>query len=715
MPDKVTSRNVLIMTALVIGAVFITGLLTELHFFSRMELASFDHRVQVFRHGKSLHEDVVVVLIDDSSLQELTSEYGRWPWPRAAYRDILEFFALARASALGFDILFTEQQDADPNNENDRALVAATRDAGNVVHAMQLMHAMDPAQSRDMPLDFIQRHQIDDIDFEGEGYDDFLLPLPELSEAARDVGYLKITPDRDGVYRRIRLFDRYRDQAVFPAFSTALVLSLISDGHGLVYHDDVAILGDTEIPLDGEGNYLINPVGDGEILSYRQVSAAIKQIRAGQADNLVLDPADYANKIVLLGASAISLLDVKATAFSGTQAGVFLHASTVSNILEQDFLYPVSHWVTYGLMLLMSALAVIPVLLAANLVLGASIPVLLGMVYVFLAYMGFASNFVFSVIPVVFALGFSLLLAFSYRSYTEKHNKQKIRAMFSQYVSPNVLTYVVDNAETLNAEIGTNETLSILFSDIRGFTQISETQDAQKVVDMLNIYFSEMTDIIFEHDGTLDKFIGDAIMAFWGAPIKTDTHADQAVHAAIAMRQMLPRVNDKLQSLGYNQLEIGIGVHTGKVVLGNIGSSKKLDYTIIGDSVNLASRIESITKQYGVPLIISEDTYDALTDELLCIVVDVVRLKGKQHPIKLYTPASVFLKESGLSISLTELVNLSSKAFEYYQNSKWGEAMAIYQQLQGSELFRILADRCAYYQQNEPDKEWDGVYTHTSK
>ena len=204
-------------------------------------------------------------------------------------------------------------------------------------------------------------------------------------------------------------------------------------------------------------------------------------------------------------------------------------------------------------------------------------------------------------------------------------------------------------------------------------------------------------------------------LAFWGAPIKTDTHADQAVHAAIAMRQMLPSVNDKLQSLGYNQLEIGIGVHTGKVVLGNIGSSKKLDYTIIGDSVNLASRIESITKQYGVPLIISEDTYDALTDELPCIVVDVVRLKGKQHPIKLYTPASVFLKESGLSISLTELVNLSSKAFEYYQNSKWDEAMAIYQQLQGSELFRILADRCAYYQQNEPDKEWDGVYTHTSK
>lgn len=715
MSDNVTYRNGLIMTALILGAVVMTWLLTELHFFSRLELASFDHRVQVFRYDKSLHEDVVVVLIDDNSLQELSPEFGRWPWPRAAYRDILEFFSLARAQALGFDIMFTEQQDADADNVNDRELVSATRKAGNTVHAMQLMHSFDPAQSREMPEEFIQRHRIEDIDFEGEAYDDFLLPLPALSEATRDVGYLKITPDRDGVYRRVRLFDRYRDEAVFPAFSTALVLPLISNGQGLVYHDDVAIMGDTEIPLDGEGNYLINPVGDGQILSYSQISAAIKQIRAGQTENMELDPKDFTNKIVLLGASAISLLDVKATAFSNTQAGVFLHASTVSNILEQDFLYPVNKWVTYGLILLMSALAVIPVLLLPNMILGALIPLLLGITYVFIAYMGFSSNYLFSVIPVVFALGFSLLLAFSYRSYTEKHNKQKIRAMFSQYVSPNVLTYVVDNAETLSAEIGSNETLSILFSDIRGFTQISETQDAQKVVDMLNIYFSEMTDIIFEHDGTLDKFIGDAIMAFWGAPIKTETHADQAVHAAIAMRNMLPSVNEKLEKMGYSQIEIGIGVHTGKVVLGNIGSSKKLDYTVIGDSVNLASRIEGITKQYGVPLIISEDTYHALSDNLPCIVVDVVRLKGKQHPIKLYTPASVFLNESGLSISLSELLNLSNKAFEYYQASKWDEAMAIYQQLQGCPLFQTLADRCVYYQEHEPGKDWDGVYTHTSK
>ncbi len=705
----------LVAIAIAIGAVLITWVFTEIHVFSRMELSSFDHRVHVFRFDKPLHEDIVVVLIDDESLQDLATEYGRWPWPRAAYRDILEFFSLAGAQAIGFDIMFVEQQDADIDNVNDQILIEATKKSGIAVHAMQLMHNVDDTPARAMPEDFIHQHRINDIDFKGESYDDYLLPLPKLYRAARDIGYLKITPDRDGVYRRIRLFDSYLGEAEFPAFSTALVLPLLSDGTGLVYHDNIARIGDIEIPLDGDGNYLINPIGDGRILSYSQISSTIRQIRAGESENLELNPAEFSNKIVLLGASAISLLDVKATALSNSQAGEFLHASTASNILEQDFLYPVKDWITYGLMLLFAALTVLAVLFMPNMILASLLPVLIGLGYVVMAYTGFAYNYLFTIVPVLFILAFSLLLGISYRSYVEKHSKQKIRSMFSQYVSPSVLSHVVDHAETLSAEIGSSETLTILFSDIRGFTQISENMEARKVVDMLNIYFSEMTDIIFDHDGTLDKFIGDAIMAFWGAPLKVSHHADQAVHAAITMRQMLTKVNEKLSSLGYEQIDIGIGIHTGKVILGNIGSSKKLDYTVIGDSVNLASRIEGITKQYGVPLIISEDTYNELSEKLPCLVVDAVRLKGKQHPIKLYTPASVFLDENNLSVSSVELLNLTDKAFEYYQATQWDKAMAIYQQLSSCRLFQTLADRCMYYQANEPDKDWDGVFTHVNK
>jgi len=707
-------RKGLIMAMLVFSTVLVTWSLSELHFFSRMELASFDHRVSIFRSDKPIHEDVVLVLIDDESLQQMSSELGRWPWPRSAYKDILEFFTIANAQALAFDILFTEKDVSGLDNQNDLDLIEATQKSGIAVHAMQLLHSPDSKDIDTIPNDFISHHQVENIDFEGIDYNDALLPIDGLYQAARNVGYLEIEPDRDGVYRRIRLFNRYKEQAVFPAFASVLVMPVISDGSYLLYDKEHAIIGDTEIPLDGSGQYLINPYGELNIVPVHQVFSTMKKIRAGKKEQLILNPQDFENKIIFLAGSAIGLLDVKATAMSSKEAGVFLHANTVSNILEQDFLIKVEPFYTYLLIIIFSTIVVVPTLIFSRLLFASLIPVLIGTAYIVVAYFSFTVNYLFSIMPVLFALAFSLLLAFSYRSYIEKYSKQKIRAMLSQYVSPAVLTHVVDNYETLNAEIGSNESLSILFSDIRGFTNISETQEANKVVDMLNIYFSEMTDIIFEHRGTLDKFIGDAIMAFWGAPIKATDHADQAVHAAISMREKLPLVNEKLVSKSYTPIDVGIGIHTGKVILGNIGSAKKLDYTVIGDSVNLASRIEGITKKYAVPIIISEDTFNALSDKIPCIVVDVVRLKGKQHPVKLYAPARIFLTENRISISPDEFVNLSNKAFEYYQNSRWGEAIEIYKQFVDIKLFKILLDRCTYFVNNKPG-DWDGIYDHTSK
>lgn len=715
MSDKKKYRKGLIALLLISSAVLVTWFLSELGFFSRMELASFDHRVSIFRADKPLHEDVVVLLIDETSLQEMSKEFGRWPWPRSAYADILQFFSLANAQALAFDILFTEREQSDQHNASDEALIQATREAGNAVHAMQLLHSEAASVRNRMPDDFINAHQIADISFVGQNYNDYLIPLEGLYRATRDVGYLEIEPDRDGVYRRIRLFNQYLDQHVFPALSSALVIPLISDGSNLHQDHHAAIIGDTRIPLDGEGQYLINPAGNLKTIPVHLVFKAMQQIRQNDVDNLVLDPADFKNKIILLGASAIGLLDVKATAMSNKEAGVFLHAYAISNILEQDFLQPAGSFITNTLLVIFSVLTVVPVLFMSRLLIATVIPVLMAFGYVFVAYASFSSNMLLTIMPPLFAIMFSLLLAYSYRTFSEKHNKQRVRAMLSQYVSPSVLTYVVDNFETLNAEIGSKENLSILFSDIRGFTQISETQEASKVVDMLNIYFSTMTDVIFDHKGTLDKFIGDAIMAFWGAPIKAEDYAQQAVLAAIDMRTKLPEVNQNLSAKGYPEIDIGIGIHTGNVILGNIGSAKKLDYTVIGDSVNLASRIEGITKQYDVPLLISEDTLVALADSLPCMIVDAVRLKGKKQPVKLFTPAELFKHENNLSIPVKEIIRLSSQAFSAYQQGKWDDALAIYQQLPQTTLFKILCDRCVAFNNNDSGKNWDGVYTHTSK
>lgn len=715
MLDKKKHRKGLIALLLISSSLLVTWALNELGFFSRMELASFDHRVSMFRAEKPVHEDVVVLLIDEASLQEMDERFGRWPWPRSAYADILQFFSLAQAEALAFDILFTESEVSEQNNASDQSLIRATQLAGNAVHAMQLLHNGASSVNEPMPEDFTKEHRIEGISFIGQNYNNYLIPLNGLYQVARDVGYLEVEPDRDGVYRRIRLFNQYQEQYVFPALSSSVVIPLISDGSNLAQDENTAVIGDTEIPLDGNGQYLINPVGGLKTIPVHHVFKAMQQIRESELENLILDPADFKNKIILLGASAIGLLDVKSTAISHKEAGVFLHAYAISNILEQDFLRPAGKLITNLLIIIFSVFAVIPVLYLSRLSVATLIPVLIGVAYVFLAYASFASNLLMTVMAPIFALLFSLLLAYSYRTYAEKHNKQRIRAMLSQYVSPSVLTYVVDNFETLNAEIGSSENLTILFSDIRGFTKISEIQQPQEVVDMLNIYFSTMTDIIFEHKGTLDKFIGDAIMAFWGAPIKTNDYAEQAVAAAVEMRRGLHDVNRQLLSKGYPEIDIGIGIHTGNVILGNIGSDKKLDYTVIGDSVNLASRIEGITKQYQVPLLISEDTYLALPDSHAYMIVDVVRLKGKQQPVKLYTPAELFKNENGIDMSTPELIRLSERAFSFYQQGNWDEALGIYQQLSNTPLFEILCDRCVAFNHNDPGKNWDGVYTHTSK
>lgn len=715
MSDKNKYRKGLIAVLLISSSLLVTWVLFELHFFSRMELASFDHRVSIFRADKPIHEDVVILLIDETSLQEMDDEFGRWPWPRSAYADILQFFSQANAQALAFDIFFTEREQPDQHNASDEALIQATKDAGNAVHAMQLLHSEDASDKSRMPHDFINAHQIADFSFSGQDYNDYLIPLEGLYKAARDVGYLEIEPDRDGVYRRIRLFNRYQEQHVFPALSSSLVIPLISDGSNLSQDNNTVFIGDTEIPLDGGGQYLLNPAGVLNTIPVHHVFRAMQQIRQNDVDNLVLDPADFENKIILLGASALGLLDVKSSAMSKKEAGVFLHAYAISNILEQDFIHPAGSTITSILAVFFTVLTVVPVLFMSRLLIATLIPVLIGFIYVLVAYTSFASNVLLTIMPPLFAIMFSLLLAFSYRTFSEKHNKQRVRAMLSQYVSPSVLTHVVDHFETLNAEIGSNETLSILFSDIRGFTNISETLEAQKVVDMLNIYFSTMTDVIFDHKGTLDKFIGDAIMAFWGAPIKTEEYAQQAVLAAIEMRRKLPVVNQTLSSKGYPEIDIGIGIHTGNVILGNIGSNKKLDYTVIGDSVNLASRIEGITKKYNVPLLLSEDTYLALTDSLPCMVVDAVRLKGKKQPVKLYTPAELFKDENKISTSVKELINLSNRAFTFYQQGQWDEALRIYQHISHITLFKILSDRCVAFISNDPGKNWDGVYTHNSK
>ena len=700
---------------MVLFSILLTLLLEWMGAFTRLELSSFDHRAQLFRFDKKLHEDVVVLLIDEQSLQQMQQRFGRWPWPRSAYGDLLEFFTRAKVQSVAFDILFSEQQAADHTaRTDDENLVKATRKAANVVHSMQLTKTQGNKSQRELPDDFIKQHQIDNVKYSGKSYDNYLIPFDQLYKAANAVGNIEIEPDSDGIYRRLRLFNQYQ-RFVFPAISTALVLPLImGEGEIMVKHDTVDIAG-FHIPLLEDGRYLVNSVGQMNMISALDVFKTMDQIHTGKSESLILNPEDYTNKIILIGASAIGLLDVKSTAMSSAEPGVFLHASTVSNILEQDFLQK-SDVLTNTLILILAAIvSSVPIIFLGRLWLAAILPISFGLVYMASAYFAFSSNLILPVINVLFVIASAMFMSLYFRVSAEKKHKQKVRTMLSQYVSPNVMSVVLDQYDELVASDGKNENLSILFSDIRSFTNISEKFKATEVVEMLNIYFSEMTDIIFEKQGTLNKFIGDAILAFWGAPIKTDLHADQALSAALLMRENLPKVNHVLQQKGFSAIDVGIGIHTGDVVLGNIGSHKRLDYTIIGDAVNLASRVEGLTKVYGVSILLTEDTYKALQNTVKCIKVDKVTVKGKQQPVLLYTPAMNFISENNLSISPDELLLINSDAFNFYQQQQWQLAKQSLESVGKSKLFDIFIERCNFYLTQEPGSNWNGIYEHISK
>jgi len=251
----------------------------------------------------------------------------------------------------------------------------------------------------------------------------------------------------------------------------------------------------------------------------------------------------------------------------------------------------------------------------------------------------FASNRLVEVVPFLFSTVSTSFFSFGYLTFTEAVEKRRVSHLFTQYVSKDVLDEVLHNyTEYLKSSAGQKVEITVLFSDIRGFTTMSETAPPEKIVEMLNIHFSVMADIILRHNGTIDKYIGDAIMAFWGAPVRMEEHAEQAVLAAIDMLEGLKEVNKTLKERGFDmELNIGIGINTGVATIGNIGSEQKKNYTVVGDTVNLASRLESITKEYKAPLIFSESTYEKIKKTIDCTLLGNVKVKGREQPVFIYT------------------------------------------------------------------------------
>lgn len=727
-----------ILLALAVSAT--TATLYSMGVLQRMEWMVYDRFVKQQRSHTRAPQDIAIILIDDASLQAMDPVVGRWPWPRSVFADVIDFLSLGEPQALVFDLLFSErQQDNDltqaPRNTgnvispNDRRLISATRDSGNTYHAMQFIADTEDDANKQLfnvplPETIRQRFSLEaappaTVAHTGRptGYNTFLIPIDGLYQAAKGLGVVSVDEDRDGVLRRTRLLHTYGNE-IYPALSIApLLLADKSGGQPLRFNGKDLKKDKLTIPLTRDNSFLLNPYGEYATYSMSGILSSIAKLQAGDIEHLIVDPEEFRNKIILIGASAIGLHDLKTTAVADKIPGVFIHATVMGNILQQDFLRPALRWQTWLSIVLTALLTAMGVFLNQRIALQIILPLAVGTGFWWLAYWQFAHHQVMEVMPAFAAILLSWACAYTYVLFTEEKEKAKIRRMFSQYVSPAALSVMVDQYEDYrSAGAGSKETVSILFSDIRGFTTLSESLDAEAVVEILNYYLSTMTDVILKHGGTVDKFIGDAIMAIWGAPIKTRTHAGDAVAAALEMRDKLKDINEWMALKHYAPIDIGIGINTGEVVLGSIGSEQKADYTVIGDNVNLASRLEGITKTYGCNTIIAETTYQQLETHIPCLLVDLVRVKGKHKPIRIYTPLG--LEQDGCVQSREQAIEAARQsrlAFDHYMKQEWEQAVRLYQQLPHEQLRTLYLQRCAEYQHALPDPAWDGAFTMTSK
>jgi adenylate cyclase len=641
------SKKTIITVIIAVVVLIVTISCYSLGIFEKPEYYFYDLQAKLLRSNKMLDSKIKVILIDEASLKALADIAGRWPWPRAIWSDLLDFLSIGGARTVLFDLLFLEPDRY--NAKNDQALIEATRESQNVYHGMMIMREEPDKDvrnntdlNRPMPRDFVNRFALKKVSGNlsvkpGTEYNNFSLPIAGLAKASKGMTVVEFTPDSDGIYRKTKPLRDYQGN-----YFTVLGLAPFVDAASTVKINANSIkINDRTIPIDKDGNCLINMYDLDKVETYSMsgVLASLQKIRKGEVENLLVNPEVFKDSIVFIGASAVGTADLKAIPVAPNAPGVMLHVFLANNYLQNDFMRPPDNRLTFFSVLLGVLLTSWAVMFSKRFIIQAAFPACLLLLYIGYALLSFKSNMQVELMPFLFALVTTSFLSFGYLTFTEAVEKRHVSQLFTQYVSKEILNEVLNNyKEYTKSSAGQKVELTVLFSDIRGFTTMSETTPPEKIVEMLNIHFSVMADIILKHNGTIDKYIGDAIMAFWGAPVKRDDHAEQSVLAAQEMLEGLKEVNKTLKDRGFSlEVKIGIGINTGVATIGEIGSEKKKNYTIVGDTVNLASRLESITKEYKTPLIFSEYTYEKIKNRINGKLLGNVKVKGRGQPVDIYT------------------------------------------------------------------------------
>lgn len=705
---------------------FTQDFLFEFSPLNRLELSTIDYRFRL-RGTLPLPADSLKVVIVEISEESFKSLPGKWPWPRSYYARLVRNLKRAGALAVGIDIVFDAGDAVNP--ANDEELRKAIRETGDVVLAGKT--EISTGQYT------ILRAR--------ENYSNIFFDVDS------SIGIVYVRSDDDGVYRRYQPFAvDPASQRRIPTFSFA-VLNKVFDKPPL----DVAlnvpgefIFGDRRIPKFDDASTLINYYGADR--TFRRIKFADviddrdfttrEERETGEEINTFDDPeygylydGTFAGKVVLVGPTMPEFKDLFPVSIGqGKQEGdnlmygVEIHANVIQNVLDANFLRKEPRWVEVLLVLVFSILTFFASTRLKEIKFRyQGLKEFLGALVMMaeLALIGFASVKLFSEYGYLITLvspSLSVIVGFvgatAYNYVTERRQKVLIKGMFSTYVNPTVVNQLIEHPERLRLG-GERKELTVLFSDIAGFTTISEIMQPEDLVALLNEYLSAMTAIIFANGGTLDKYEGDAVMAFWGAPIPQSDHALRACRAALQMQEALIGMREGWKEGGKPYIDVRIGLSTGIMVVGNMGGTRRFDYTVMGDSVNLGSRLEGANKEYRTKIMISEITHQHVREQVVARQLDLLVVKGKTAPLAVYE--LVGLMNDTVSPEYLEFLSIYNRGLQQYRKREWQAAVQSFRKaleiLPEDYPSLLYIDRAKTYEETPPPPEWDGVYVLKTK
>ncbi len=688
-----TDRKRLVMI-LIIGffsAVFMI-FFSQLTFFLNIE-----HRITDFKFSlRGVNDEgiaesrIIIVAIDDQSFAEIPYKY---PWPRTYHAKLVENLNRAGADTILFDVAFTEESAIDP--EQDRMLHAAIEKWGNVVLAGKMV--IEERQGFTMVS---------------------LLPPIEMLREVAPFGITDTKYDTDGFVRRYILFRDYNEERYFSLGIATLAkhLGLQGDSSSWFQNTDEGnfLLG---------GKYLIKKYDElpsgfinyyGPAYSFKTIS--YEQVVDEEGFQLLLERNTFQNKIVLIGATVDELHDLFPTPFyvfggETLMPGVEIHANFIQSVLDQNFIESMNHYLIYLFALIFAVLIAFLIKRTRPLI-GTISAVVIAAVYFSINILVFTHmNMLMNFIIPMGAIGLAFVGCNTYQYFSEEKEKIYIRSVFKHYLAENVVDSVLKGADALTFG-GQKRHLTVLFSDIRSFTTYSERYTPEEVVTILGEYLTAMVDVILKFGGMLDKFVGDEIMAVFGAPYYVGDHAKRACSTALEMMRTLDRLKEKWVQEGRQTFEIGIGINTGDMIVGNLGSEQIFDYTVIGDAVNLGARLEGTNKIYQTSnnIIISEFTKKEVEEDFVTRELDLVRVKGKRKPVAIYELAG----EKEVIVYAHDFLEHYNEGLQAYKRMEWERAVEEFKRClraKDDEVSRMYIKRCKHFMKYAPGPQWDGVFT----